>query len=120
MQSHLFSPSELITLFNSGKFQEVEDSARAMIAASSTQDPQTLKILGTALIRLGKLEAALIVLQDTLQLSANDPELLNNYGVLLKRLGRRGEAVDQLLNAARLSPLLPATYNNIGNLLTEV
>jgi predicted O-linked N-acetylglucosamine transferase (SPINDLY family) len=111
--------AQLLECFNQGLYQEVEASALSRVSSGNERDPYLLNILGSAQIRLGRLQEAKATLQDALSISPLDAEILNNYAVLLKRLGEFDESIAQFLHAARANPSLSATFSNLGNLLWD-
>ncbi len=115
----LLTLSDLVHLFHRGEYVEVEAGARRLLAGSHGEDAEALKILGSAQIRLRKLDAAKVSLEQALLLTPSDPELLNNYGVLLKQRGERDDAKLIFLRAVRANPSLSATYKNLSNLLLD-
>jgi Flp pilus assembly protein TadD len=91
--------------------EEAHGTAQRMTDKS---DPATLRMLGLARFRLGKLEPALALLKAALEAAPADPETQLHYGLVLHAAGRHAEAAAQFRSSAKLLPLDPAPYLNLS------
>jgi Flp pilus assembly protein TadD len=107
--------------YRAGAYAEAEAIfARRRAAQEDAQgtadasDPATLRMLGLARFRLGKLEPALALLKAALEAAPADPETQLHYGLVLHAAGRHAEAAAQFRSSAKLLPLDPAPYLNLS------
>jgi tetratricopeptide (TPR) repeat protein len=84
---------------------------------AALRHPTGKNILGNALLRSGKPEAALAAFDAALALAPQFPEAHCNRGVALQDLGRLEEALDALDRAIALRAAYPLAYFNRGNVL---
>ena len=82
--------------------------------AADAGDAATLRMLGLARFRLGKLEPALALLEAALEAAPADPETQLHYGLVLHAAGRHAEAAAQFRSSAKLLPLDPAPHMNLS------
>jgi Flp pilus assembly protein TadD len=82
--------------------------------AADASDAATLRMLGLARFRLGKLEPALALLEAALEAAPADPETQLHYGLILHAAGRHTEAAAQFRSSAKLLPLDPAPHLNLS------
>ena len=82
--------------------------------------PQAHNNLGTALMRLDRLEEALAAYRQALSLSPDDAGVRHNLAMLLERMERYEEAVPHAREAVRLNPASPATHVTLGNVLQSL
>jgi len=106
--------SQLIALFNAGRYAELESRARAL-AERHADAGFVWKVLGVALQAQGK--AALPVLQRAAQLLPGDADGHCNLGTALKELGRLPEAVASYRRALAIKPDLAEAHSNLGGVL---
>jgi protein O-GlcNAc transferase len=109
----------LIALFNQGRYAEVERLALAM----TEQFPLHSfgwKVLGALNKKLGRLEAALKLMQRAAELSPTDAETHSNLGALLRELGQLEQAQASCRRALELRPEFAEAHNNLGNTLKEL
>jgi Flp pilus assembly protein TadD len=83
-------------------------------ATADESDSATLRMLGLARFRLGKLEPALALLEAALNAAPADPETQLHYGLVLHATGRHAEAAAQFRSSAKLLPLDPAPHLNLS------
>ena len=91
-----------------------DETQRTAQRAPDESDPATLRMLGLARFRLGKLEPALALLEAALKAAPADPETQLHYGLVLHAAGRHAEAAAQFRSSAKLLPLDPAPYLNLS------
>ena len=72
-------------------------------------------MLGTALQKLGELEAAIKAFRLSGMLLKNEPGIPNSIGLALLGLGRPREAADCFKDALAIAPELPELYANLAN-----
>ncbi len=77
-------------------------------------DAATLRMLGLARFRLGRLEPALALIEAALEAAPADPETQLHYGLVLHAAGRHAEAAAQFRSSAKLLPLDPAPHLNLS------
>jgi tetratricopeptide (TPR) repeat protein len=82
--------------------------------------PQAHNNLGTALMRLGRLDEADAAYQRAVALAPGDAEVRHNFGVLLERLGRHEEAAGQAREAIRLAPDRAAPHATLADALQSL
>jgi tetratricopeptide (TPR) repeat protein len=98
-----------------------EAAARFRAALRIKPDiPEAHNNLGTALMRLGRLDEALPAYQRAVALSPDAAEVRYNIGLLLERMGRYEEAVTHLREAVRLNPAYVDAHVTLGNALQSL
>ncbi|MCX7177004.1 MAG: tetratricopeptide repeat protein [Proteobacteria bacterium] len=107
----------LVSLFNTGRYAEMEDLARAQLEKLPGSG-MAWKALGTALQMQGK--DALAVLRKAAELSPRDAEAHCNLGNAERDHGRIAEAVASYRRALEIHPHFAMAYNNLGNALREL
>jgi tetratricopeptide (TPR) repeat protein len=108
---------QLIELFNSGHYAELELQARQLLL----HDPQSgffWKVLSVALQMQGK--DALDALLTASKLLPDDAEAYCNLGNALRDRGQLVEAAEQYRSALTLRPDSAETHGNLGNVLRDL
>ena len=103
----------VIDLFNASRFEE----AAARAAALTVRFPQhgmSWKILGVALMQLGRNADALLPMRKAATLLPNDAESHNNLGITLNSLGRHEEAEASFRQALAINPNDVQAHGNLG------
>ncbi len=109
--------SELISLFQAGRYREAE--AKVRHALRSQPDSGMLwKALSVALSMQGA--DGLHASQQAARLMPGDAEVQANLGNALLRNARLEDAVAAYLRALEISPRLPEVCNNLGNALRRL
>ncbi len=108
---------QLVTLFNAGRYADVELRARLLVDLYPTA-PFAWKILGTVLLVQGK--DGLQALQKTVALLPTDPEAHSNLGNMYKALGRFEEAAASHQQAIQLKPDHALAHYNLGIVLRDL
>jgi len=109
----------VITLFNQGRYAEVEQLAQAM----TEQFPLHSfgwKVLGALSKKNGRLELALDMMRRAAELAPTDAEAHSNLGALLRELGQLEQAQASCRRALELKPDFAEAHNNLGNTLKEL
>src|ERR1700752_3132331 len=81
-----------LTLLHGKRYADAASEYRKALPLCPNDDVSWSN-LGTALRRLGHMEAALACARRALQLSGNKPEHLTNYGNILTDMDRKDEAL---------------------------
>jgi uncharacterized protein (TIGR02466 family) len=108
----------LLNIFNSGRLQEAEAVAKALLR----NYPSTFilhNVLGVALEGQRKFEEAAAAYRKALEIEPKIAEIHFNLGVVLGHLGMAEEAVASYRKAIALKPDLTVTYFNLGVILQE-
>jgi tetratricopeptide (TPR) repeat protein len=108
---------QLIDLFNSGRYIELEQQARALL----DKKPESgffWKVLSVALQMQGK--DALVALRKACNLLPDDAEASSNLGNTLRDLGQLNEAAAQFQHALTLKPDSAEVNSNLGNVLRDL
>ena len=95
------------------------DEARAIVRRGLQRDPGRLPEALVLAVDLGKgdrLEDAMNIFRDIVDLYSEDADPLAKTGLALLHLGRLNEAEETLSRALGLDPLMPEASNNLGNL----
>ena len=108
----------LIDSFQNKKFEETERLARA-ITKKWPSDPFAWKILGAVLGKTDRVEEALNVNAQVVNLAPDDAEAHYNLGLILKILRRSTQAETSLKKAIALNPFFTEAFYNLGNVLKE-
>ncbi len=109
--------THLVSLFNTGRFEELESLARELIK----QYPHAgfvWKVLGVALKSQGK--DALIALKKATELLPNDAESHTNLALALQDIGQLDAAVASCRRALLIRPDYAEAHNNLSNALREL
>ena len=88
--------------------------------AMKSDVPEVQAALGTALMMLGRPQAALEHLQSAVRLQPDDADAHNNLAAALVSLGRTSEAVEHLREAVRLKPTYIQAWNNLAAAYDEL
>jgi tetratricopeptide (TPR) repeat protein len=96
------------------RLRAAQEKAQAEAQTVDDSDAATLRMLGLARFRLGKLEPALALLEAALAAAPADPETQLHYGLVLHAAGRHAEAAAQFRSSTKLLPLDPAPYLNLS------
>jgi tetratricopeptide (TPR) repeat protein len=92
-----------VTRFYQGRVPEAIEYAQAAIRSNANR-PKAHNLLGMALAKQNRNEAALDEIRRASDLAPEDAEIRNDLGLVLARLGRIPEAIDQFHKAVRLDP----------------
>ena len=95
------------------------DEARAIVRRALRRDPGRLPEALVLAVDLGKgdrLEDAMNIFRDIVDLYSEDADSLAKTGLALFHLGRLNEAEEALSRALGLDPQMPEASNNLGNL----
>ncbi len=106
--------TRMIALFNAGRYVELEQQAKLLIA----QYPDSgfaWKVLGATLQVQGK--EAIPALRQTAKLLPNYAAGHNNLGAALQRIGQFAEAEASCRQALAINPDFAEAHNNLGNVL---
>jgi len=109
----------LIAAFQEGRYKDVEIFAMTLIE-SYPFNGDAWKVLGAALIEMGRITEALVPLQKAVTLLPHDFEAHNNLGAILKILSRPGEAEVSLRQALKINPACAEAHSNLGDTLTAL
>jgi protein arginine N-methyltransferase 7 len=109
----------LIAAFQDGRYKDVEILALTLIE-SYPLNGNARKVLGAALIEMGRITEALVPLQKAAILLPNDFEAHNNMGAILNLLSRPGEAEISLRKALKINPTCAEAHSNLGDTLTKL
>ena len=109
----------LLQHFQTGKFDTAIKLALSMTKKFPTYQ-FGWKVLGTLLVKRGKLNEAVIVNQKAVDLSLKDSEAHNNLGVALKLLGKLDEAKTSFEQAIILKANYTEAHNNLAYTLVEL
>ncbi|HXT68318.1 MAG TPA: tetratricopeptide repeat protein [Vicinamibacterales bacterium] len=82
--------------------------------------PQAHNNLGTALMRLGRLDESHAAYLQALRFKPDDPDVRANLALLLDRMGRYEEALPHAREAVRLNARHPGAQTTLGNLLQSL
>lgn len=105
--------SRLITLFNLGRYAELENLART-ITRKNPNHGVAWKLLGTALFIAGRNEDALVPMRKAAELLPNDADSHNILASVLHGLGRFAEAEICFRMVLQIDPDLAEVHNNLG------
>ena len=108
--------SQLVALFNAGRFTELEIRTRLLLE-SYPDSGFAWKVLGVALQMQGK--EGLLPLQRAAELLPDDAEAHSNLGCILSESGRLTEAEISLRRAIKLSPDYTEAYSGLGDALRK-
>jgi tetratricopeptide (TPR) repeat protein len=107
--------------YRAGAYAEAEAIFARLCAAPEgakgtdhQSDPKTLRMLGLARFRLGKLDEALALLEAALKANPADPSAQLHYGLVLDATGRHAEAAALFRSSAKLLPHDPAPHLNLS------
>lgn len=123
LEGRLAVPSQaqlnaLLTLFNQGRYNEMEKYARTMTALYPKLG-MAWKALGTALLKQERGHEALAAMQQAAVLLPEDAGVYNNLGSIFNDLGRLVEAEASLRQALQLKPDFAEAHYNLGNTFQE-
>ena len=106
----------LVALFAAARYAEAEALARTM-TARFPQHGLAWKVLGVALMEMGRVDEALPPMQEAAALSPQDSEAHNNLGNALHALGRFDQAEASCRLALAIRPDFAEAHNNLSNAL---
>ena len=113
-------PDDYLSLLNMGLrvftkagCQKPSNTAQAAIRLQPDA-PKAHDLLGMALAKQNRNEAALDELRRAAELAPKDADIRNDLGTALVRLGRIPEAIDEFHEALRLNPNNAAAHTNLG------
>ena len=109
--------SQLATLFQAGRFVEIESRARILLERFPDSGI-AWKMLGACLLVQGK--DALPALQKAAELLPDDAEARNNLGLALKNLGQIESAVTSFRRAVEIKSDYAEAHCNLGAALREL
>jgi len=96
-----------------GRFNDTETLALS-ITNELPKHPFNWKVLGAALIRMGKINESLVASQKSVKLEPQDAEAHYNLGIILIELTRLNEAEASYRKAITLKSKYTETHNNLG------
>ena len=102
-----------VTRFYHGRVPEAIEYAQAAIR-SQADSPKAHDLLGMALAKQNRNEAALDEMRRAAELAPKDADIRNDLGLALAQLGRIPEAIDEFHEAVRLNPNSAAAHANLG------
>lgn len=108
----------VIDLFNANRFEEAATHAQAL-TVRFPQHGMSWKILGVALMQLGRNADALLPMRKAATLLPNDTESHNNLGITLNSLGRHEEAEASCRQALAINPNDVQAHGNLGVALQD-
>jgi protein O-mannosyl-transferase len=76
--------------------------------------------LGTALLRLGRVDEAIVHYNKALEIDPNYATGHNNLGNAFLRIGQLEESLAHLQKALAIDPTYPEAHNNLGNTLLQM
>ncbi|MBF0294505.1 MAG: tetratricopeptide repeat protein [Magnetococcales bacterium] len=106
----------LVTLFAQGRFADVEEQARLLLARHP-DDGFFWKALGVALQARGGVAEAAMAMERAVELQPDDGQGWINLGILCQKLGRLDGAEGALRRALTLDPGSVAACFNLANVL---
>ena len=106
----------LVSFFAAARYAEADALARTM-TARFPQHGMAWKVLGAALIEMGRVDEALPLMQKAAVLSPQDAEAHNNLGSALHALGRFDEAAASCRQALAIRPDFAEAHNTLGHTL---
>src|SRR6266496_2860324 len=116
-------PHEYMSLLNmsfnrfyQGRVPEAVEYAQAAIR-SRADAPEVHDLLGMALAKQNRNEAALEEVRRAVELAPKDTDIRNDLGLALARLGRIPEAINEFHEALRLNPSNAVAHANLGSAL---
>jgi len=112
-----FECNQLATLFNAGRFVELEKQAR-LLAKQYPKSGFVWKVLGASLQMQSK--DALDAMQKAMELLPDDAEAHINLGNALKSQGRLEDAVVSYSRALEIKPDFAEAHYNLGDVLRDL
>jgi len=116
-------PSEkvqsLLRYYQAKEFFEAEKLAQSIID-DYPEYPLALKVMGSILGQVGRLEESLFFFQKCIDLSQDDFEAHSNLGNIYSELGKLKEAEASYRKAISLNPNFAEAHNNLGNSLKNL
>ncbi len=109
----------LVDLYHSEQMRKTEQSSKKLLQ-TYPQSLTVMNILSEALKAQGKLQSALQVFDEAIQLKPDFAEIYSKRGNILKVLARLDEAVFSYDKAIQLKPGYAEAHNNRGNALQEL
>jgi tetratricopeptide (TPR) repeat protein len=104
--------------FQAGKFNEAEESYKALLRAVPDH-AEALSGLGKIAGQRGQHSQAVALHRQALTLQSTNPFLTYNLGVAYRAAGQRAQAEAAFRQSLRLKPDFPPTHFNLGNVLAE-
>lgn len=108
----------VIDLFNANRLEEAATHAQAL-TVRFPQHGMSWKILGVALMQLGRNADALLPMRKAAILLPNDAESHNNLGITLNSLGQHEEAKASFRQALAINPNDVQAHGNLGVALQD-
>lgn len=108
----------VIDLFNANRLEEAATHAQAL-TVRFPQHGMSWKILGVALMQLGRNADALLPMRKAAILLPNDAESHNNLGITFNSLGQHEEAEASFRQALTINPNDVQTHGNLGVALQD-
>src|SRR5438874_10135685 len=105
-----------VNRFYHGRLPEAIEYAQAAIRLQA-DSPRAHDLLGKALAKQNRNEAALDEMRRAVELAPKDADIRNDLGLALAQLGRITEATDEFHEAVRLNPNSAAAHVNLGLVL---
>ena len=106
----------VLSYYNAANFQMAENLA-SDLASSFPNHPFAWIVLEAIYAQSGRLDKAIISMQQSVRLSPNDFEAHSNLGNALLVLGRLSEAEASYREAIRIKPDFAEAHSNLGNSL---
>ncbi len=103
----------LLTRHQLGYWRDSERLFRRSLAVTQN-NAMAENILGTLLVRQGRLDEGLLHLQRAVNLAPLLPHSHNDLGAALGKKGREDEAFKEFLEALRLKPNFPEAHRNVA------
>lgn len=111
--------SELNTLFEQRKFQQILDKAQHD-EISPASDPTCGMVVAAALFQLGRYSDCMLWCESLFPAMQGDTSFSSMYGAVLRRLGKLQEAEKIFREALEKEPNNPFLRNNFANLLIDM
>ena len=116
-------PSEkvqsLLKYYQAKEFFEAEKLAQSIVD-EYPEYPLALKVMGSILGQIGRLEESLSFFQKSIDLSQDDFEAHSNLGNIYAELGKIRKAEISYRKAIALNPKFAEAHNNLGNSLKNL
>ncbi len=109
---------EAFALHHSGQLDLAEIQYKKLLIYLPT-NVSILTMLGTLALQKGKLEDAVRIIGESLQIDPNQTNALNNRGNALRDLKRLDEALESFDRAIALNPDFAEAHSNRGNTLLD-
>ena len=108
----------LVNLYKAGELLKTEQACRKLLLTYS-ESLIVFTILGAVLQGQGKLQEAVEIYDNAIQLKPDFPEAYCNRGIVLQKLGQIEKAVENYEKAIQLKPDYAEAYNSRGAALKD-